>query len=171
MRLGADESSLKAYKQEKSKEPYPGQKLVGRTIYLMRELTAPKNFGAMYCVTGSAMQLDDGAVHRGGTQPDTYQALEVILDMPWKYGVVGCMVSFHSSKDRSLLIQSFPPEIWDAFEGDHLSAGQYPELETYRGRTHLAEMITLLRPPLPHRRKCVSDSGEPCIIQGVLLFA
>jgi len=55
----------------------------------MGELSAPKDFGApLLCDFGSAMKLDDEAVHREGIQSDIYWALEVILNMPWKYGVV-----------------------------------------------------------------------------------
>jgi serine/threonine-protein kinase SRPK3 len=38
-------------------------------------------------------------------------------------------------------------QIWDIFEGDSLFTGQDRELQTYRSRAHLAEMIRLLGPP------------------------
>lgn len=60
--------------------------------------------------------------------------------------------------------------IWDAFEGEHLFTGRDPELETYRGRAHLAEMIALLGPPPPGllaraklRSKFFSDAGDFCV--------
>lgn len=38
-------------------------------------------------------------------------------------------------------------QVWDLFEGGRLFSGTDPELGTYRGRAHLAEMIALLGPP------------------------
>ncbi|KAG6188441.1 hypothetical protein E4U10_005257 [Claviceps purpurea] len=83
-----------------------------------------------------------------------YRAPEVILEIPWTSSVdiwnVGCM-------------------IWETFQGDNLFTGHDPELKTYRGRAHLAEMIALLGPPPPSllaranlRSKFFSDAGEFC---------
>ncbi|KAH7049463.1 kinase-like domain-containing protein [Macrophomina phaseolina] len=155
MLLRADESVLRAFEQEELEEPCPRKQLDGRTIYLSRGLNTPKDFGApVLCDLGSAVPLDDGAEHREDIQPNVYRAPEVILDIPWTYSVdiwnVGCMV-------------------WDAFEGEHLFTGHDPELDTYRGRAHLAEMIALLGPPPPSllaraslRSKFFSDAGDFC---------
>ncbi|KAF2627370.1 kinase-like protein [Macroventuria anomochaeta] len=151
--LGADESVLRAFEQEEFNEPCPRKELDGRIIYLSRELSIPQDFDApVLCDLGSAVLLDDGAERREDIQPNVYRAPEVILDIPWTYSVdiwnVGCM-------------------IWDAFEGEHLFTGLGPELETYRGRAHLAEMIALLGPPPPSllaqanlRSKFFSVAGE-----------
>ncbi|KAK7513784.1 kinase-like domain-containing protein [Phyllosticta citriasiana] len=155
MLLGADSSVLRDFEQEELEEPCPRKEVDGRTIYLSRELNTPKDFGApVLCDLGSAVPLDDGAEHREDIQPNVYRAPEVILDIPWTYSVdiwnAGCMV-------------------WDAFKGEHLFTGHDPELQTYRGRAHLAEMIALLGPPPPNllvranlRNKFYSDAGGLC---------
>ncbi|KAK7549249.1 kinase-like domain-containing protein [Phyllosticta citricarpa] len=155
MLLGADSSVLRDFEQKEIEEPCPRKEVDGRIIYSSRELNTPKDFGApVLCDLGSAVPLDDGAEHREDIQPNVYRAPEVILDIPWTYSVdiwnVGCMV-------------------WDAFEGEHLFTGHDPELQTYRGRAHLAEMIALLGPPPPSllaranlRSKFFSDAGDFC---------
>ncbi|KAK8169090.1 kinase-like domain-containing protein [Phyllosticta citrichinensis] len=153
--LGADNSVLKTFEREELEEPSPRKQLDGQIIYLSRKLNMPRDFGApVLCDLGSAVPLDDEAEHREDIQPDVYRAPEVILDISWTYSVdiwnVGCMV-------------------WDAFEGEHLFTGQDPELNTYRGRAHLAEIIALLGPPPPSflaranlKSKFFSDAGDFC---------
>ncbi|KAF2139556.1 uncharacterized protein K452DRAFT_254010 [Aplosporella prunicola CBS 121167] len=153
--LPADNSVLEEFEQEELTEPCPRKELYGGIIYLSRELNMPKDFYApILCDFGSAVPLDDGVEHREDIQPNVYRAPEIILDIPWTYSVdiwnVGCMV-------------------WDAFQGEHLFTGNDPELQTYRGRAYLAEMIVLLGPPPPSllaranlRSKFFSDAGEFC---------
>lgn len=105
MLLGADESVLGAFEQKEVNEPCPRKELDGRTIYLSRELSTPKEFGApVLCDLGSAVRLDDGAEHREDIQPNVYRAPEVILDIPWTCSVdiwnVGCMVSVSGLNER-----------------------------------------------------------------------
>ncbi|KAH9868317.1 hypothetical protein J1614_007389 [Plenodomus biglobosus] len=150
--IGADKSILEAFEQAELNGPIPRKDVDGRTIYLSRELTTPKEFGApVLCDLGSAVELDDGVEHREDIQPNVYRAPEVILDIPWTCSVdiwnVGCV-------------------IWDALENEHLFTGHDPELNIYRGRAHLAEMIALLGPPPPSllaranlRSKFFSDGG------------
>ncbi|KAG6197735.1 hypothetical protein E4U50_007833 [Claviceps purpurea] len=152
MLLGADESVLREFEQEELNNPCPRKELEGRTVHQSRELNQAKNFDALVlCDFGSAMRLDDGIARREDIQPDVYRAPEVVLGIPWTSSVdiwnVGCM-------------------IWDCFQGGHLFTGHDPELKTYRGRAHLAEMIALLGPPPPSilaragfRSKFFSDSG------------
>ncbi|KAG6092112.1 hypothetical protein E4U30_005847 [Claviceps sp. LM220 group G6] len=154
MLLGADESVLRDFEQEELNNPCPRKELEGRTVYQSRELNQAKNFDALVlCDFGSAMTLDDGIARREDIQPDVYRAPEVVLGIPWTSSVdiwnVGCM-------------------IWDCFQGGHLFTGHDPELKTYRGRAHLAEMIALLGTPPPSilarasfRSKFFSDSGIP----------
>ncbi|KAG5988033.1 hypothetical protein E4U52_006952 [Claviceps spartinae] len=154
MLLGADESVLRELEQEELNNPCPRKELEGRTVYQSRELNQAKNFDALLlCDFGSAMTLDDGIARREDIQPDVYRAPEVVLGIPWTSSVdiwnVGCM-------------------IWDCFQGGHLFTGHDPELKTYKGRAHLAEMIALLGPPPPSilarasfRSKFFSDSGIP----------
>ncbi|KAK7536422.1 kinase-like domain-containing protein [Phyllosticta citribraziliensis] len=153
--LGADSPVLKTFEREELEEPSPRKQLDGQIIYLSRKLNMPRDFGApVLCDLGSAMPLDDEAEHREDIQPDVYRAPEVILDISWTYSVdiwnVGCMV-------------------WDAFEGEHLFTGQDPELNLYRGRAHLAEMIALLGPPPPNllaranlKSNFFNDAGDFC---------
>ncbi|KAG6215641.1 hypothetical protein E4U34_005568 [Claviceps purpurea] len=135
MLLGTDESVLREFEQEELNNPCPRKELEGKTVYQSRELKQAKNFDALVlCDFGSAMHLDDGIARREDIQPDVYRAPEVVLGIPWTSSVdiwnVGCM-------------------IWDCFQGGHLFTGHDPELKTYRGRAHLAEMIALLGPPPP----------------------
>jgi serine/threonine-protein kinase SRPK3 len=104
--FGADESVLSALEQEKLNEPCPMKELEGRTIYLTREFSIPKDYGEpVLCDLGSAVRLGDDAEHREDIQPNVYQAPEIILDIPWTYSVdiwnVGCMVSTNDSNERS----------------------------------------------------------------------
>ncbi|KAI1125820.1 serine threonine protein kinase, CMGC group [Nemania abortiva] len=148
-----DDSVFSEFEQREIRDPCPRKVLGDRTIYVSRELSMPKRWGApVLCDFGSAVYGDEE--HREDVQPDVYRAPEVILGAPWTYKIdiwnVGCMV-------------------WDLFEGGHLFTGQDPELNTYRSRAHLAEIMALLgQPPqqlltqgsLTH--KFFSDKGEFC---------
>jgi serine/threonine-protein kinase SRPK3 len=130
----------------------------------------PKDVGApVLCDFGSSVPLDDGNEHREDIQPNVYRAPEIIIDIPWTYSVdiwnVGCVVRYSSFNERTSTDILFS-QVWDAFQGEHLFTGQDPELQTYRGPAHLAEMIALLGPPLPsllaqanRRSKFFSDAG------------
>ncbi|KAL1386112.1 kinase-like domain-containing protein [Phyllosticta capitalensis] len=155
MLLGADESIFRDFEQRELDAPCPRKEVDGRIIYLTRELNIPKEIREpVLCDFGSALPLGDGVERHEDIQPNIYRAPEIILGIPWTYSVdmwnVGCVV-------------------WDAFEGGRLFTGRDPELSTYRGRAHLAEMIALLGPPPPSllaratlRAKFFSDTGEFC---------
>ncbi|KAG6151113.1 hypothetical protein E4U11_008007 [Claviceps purpurea] len=144
IQFGTDEAVLSAFEQEELDNPCPRKEAGGRTVYESRLLQAPKNLGApVLCDFGSAMRLDDGIPRLGDIQPITYRAPEVILEIPWTSSVdiwnVGCM-------------------IWDTVQGETLFTGHDPELKTYRGRAHLAEMISdsapwtsAAEPPRPNK--------------------
>ncbi|KAL2212720.1 serine threonine protein kinase, CMGC group [Sarocladium strictum] len=113
-------------------EPSP-RKIIDehRSIYLSRELTMSKGFGApVLCDFGSAVVGD--FEHLEDIQPDVYRAPEVVVEAPWSYEVdiwnAGCM-------------------IWDLIEGGHLFTGMDHEHQRYRSRAHLAEMVALLGDP------------------------
>lgn len=130
----SDQSALSNFEQGELKAPSPRKEVRGRCIYTSRELGMPKRIGApILCDLESA--VDGGVEHTEDVQPNIYRAPEVILEAPWTYSIdiwnVGCMV-------------------WDLFEGCSLFTGQDPDLQTYRSRAHLAEMISLLGPPQPH---------------------
>ncbi|ROW10362.1 hypothetical protein VMCG_02009 [Cytospora schulzeri] len=132
---------------------------------MSRELGLPKEWGApILCDFGSTVPGD--VEHLEDIQPNVYRAPEVIVEAPWTYSVdvwnVGCMV-------------------WDIFEGGHLLTGHDPELQTYRSRAHLAEMIALLGPPplslLSRENSChrfFSDKGEErpsiCGSSGIIAY-
>ncbi|KAG6242750.1 hypothetical protein E4U25_003057 [Claviceps purpurea] len=169
--FGADKSVLEALEKEELENPCPRKEIDGRTICLSRKLGIPKQVGdPVLCDLGSALRLGDGITRREDIQPDVYRAPEVILGIPWSYSVdiwnVGCMVSCQSLE---VALYNLPTQIWDAFEGEHLFTGHDPELKTYRGRAHLAEIIALLGPPPPSLlpranlgSKFFSDAGEFC---------
>ncbi|EAW21468.1 uncharacterized protein NFIA_066320 [Aspergillus fischeri NRRL 181] len=93
-------------------------------IYVSLELRMPREWGApVLCDFGSA--VSGGIDHSEDIQPNIYRSPEVILEVPWTY---------------SIDIWN----IWDIFEGESLFTGHDPELQTYRSRAHLAEMISLL---------------------------
>ncbi|PGH16326.1 CMGC/SRPK protein kinase [Helicocarpus griseus UAMH5409] len=126
-----DDSVFNDFVEEELGSPCPRKEIDGRIIYTSRELKMPKVWGApVLCDFGSAMPGD--IPHSEDIQPDVYRAPEVILQVPWGYNVdiwnVGCM-------------------IWNIFEGGSLFTGQDPELQTYRSRVHLAQIISLLGPP------------------------
>ncbi|KAL4807996.1 kinase-like domain-containing protein [Aspergillus unguis] len=149
----ADDSVFSDFVEEELQNPCPRKEIDARTIYMSRELRMPKEWGApVLCDFGSAMLGD--REHFEDIQPNIYRAPEVILEAPWTYSAdiwnVGCM-------------------IWNIFEGDSLFTGHDPELQTYRSRAHLAEIISLLGPPpqgllaqgrLSH--KFFSDKGDFC---------
>ncbi|KAI1077700.1 kinase-like domain-containing protein [Whalleya microplaca] len=126
-----DDTVFSDFEEQELRDPCPRKELDGRTIYISRELRMPKQWGApVLCDFGSAVYGD--SEHLEDVQPNIYRAPEVILEVPWTYSIdiwnVGCMV-------------------WDVFEGGHLFTGHDPELQTYRSRAHLSEMIALLGPP------------------------
>ncbi|GIK01528.1 hypothetical protein Aspvir_005566 [Aspergillus viridinutans] len=149
----ADDSVFSDFEERELQTPCPRKELDGRIIYVSRELRMPREWAApVLCDFGSAMS--SGIQHSEDIQPNIYRAPEVILEVPWTYSVdiwnVGCM-------------------IWDLFEGESLFTGHDPELQTYRSRAHLAEMIGLLgSPPLSLlaqgklSSKFFSDEGDFC---------
>ncbi|CAK1360865.1 SRSF protein kinase 3 [Cercospora beticola] len=151
--LGGDSAVFQEFENQQLTDPCPRKELPDRTIYVSRELGMPRDIGEpVLCDFGSATALDDGIEHREDIQPNIYRAPEVILDIPWTYSVdiwnAGCVV-------------------WDISQGESLFSGKDPELGTYRGRAHLAEMIALLGPPPESllaraglKSKFFSDSGQ-----------
>ncbi|KAL4787454.1 kinase-like domain-containing protein [Aspergillus varians] len=148
----ADDSVFTIFEEEELQDPSPRKEQDGRTIYLTRELKMlPGKTGApVLSDFGSAMLGD--REHLEDVQPNIYRAPEVILEVPWSYSIdiwnVGCM-------------------IWNLFEGGSLFTGMDPELQTYRSKAHLAEMINLLGPPPPsflaranQSQKFFSETGE-----------
>ncbi|EME41198.1 hypothetical protein DOTSEDRAFT_73580 [Dothistroma septosporum NZE10] len=126
-----DDSVFDKYEDSELRDPSARKVLDDRTIYISRDLSPPKEWGApVLCDFGSAIPGD--VEHTEDIQPDIYRAPEVILEIPWSHEVdiwnAGCMV-------------------WDLFEGGHLFTGHDPEVHRYRSRGHLAEMIALLGPP------------------------
>ncbi|QVM13755.1 hypothetical protein D8B26_008386 [Coccidioides posadasii str. Silveira] len=151
----ADDSVFTHFEESELQTPCPRKELDdGRIIYESRQLTMPKNFAPpVLCDFGSAMPGDVDE-HLEDIQPNFYRAPEVILEIPWSYSVdiwnAGCVA-------------------WDMFEGEFLFTGHDPELQTYRSRAHLAEMIGLLGPPPPNllaqgrlTSKFFSEEGEFC---------
>ncbi|KAH6614661.1 kinase-like domain-containing protein [Chaetomium sp. MPI-SDFR-AT-0129] len=126
-----EESCLEEFERAELTNPSPRKEVDGRFIYLSRQVDQPKGVGApVLCDFGAAVFGD--SVHHDDVQPDRYRCPEVILGIPWHSQIdiwnVGCLV-------------------WDLFEGGRLFSGTDPEVGTYRGRAHLAEMIALLGPP------------------------
>jgi serine/threonine-protein kinase SRPK3 len=75
MLLGADESVLRTFEQEELNDPCPRKELDGRTIYLSREFSTPKDFSApVLCDLGSSVSIEDGTEHREDIQPNVYRA-------------------------------------------------------------------------------------------------
>ncbi|KAK9787336.1 hypothetical protein SCARD494_10651 [Seiridium cardinale] len=125
-----DDSVFEVFEEEELQNPSPRKVLTDRTVYASRALRTPKEWGApVLCDFGSAVSGE--GEHLEDIQPDIYRAPEVILQIPWTYSVDIW-------------------NIWDVFEGGHLFTGRDPESQTYRSRTHLAEMIALLGPPSPN---------------------
>lgn len=61
-------------------------------------------------------------------------------------------------------------QIWNLYEGGSLFSGHDPEIQSYRGRAHLAEMIRLLGSPPPDllargnlTHRFFSEEGKPSI--------
>ena len=92
-----DDSVFEKYEELELQDPSPRKVLDdGRTIYVSRDLSPPKHWGApILCDFGSAIPGD--VEHTEDIQPNIYRAPEVILEIPWSYEVdswnVGCMVS------------------------------------------------------------------------------
>ncbi|GFF55895.1 hypothetical protein IFM58399_10185 [Aspergillus lentulus] len=148
-----DDSVFSDFEEQELQTPCPRKGLDGRIIYVSWELRMPKECGApVLCDFGSA--VFGGIEHSEDIQPNIYRAPEVILEVPWTCSVdiwnVGCM-------------------IWDIFEDGFSFTGHDPELQTYRSRAHLAEVISLLGPPPPSllsqgrlSHKFFSDEGDFC---------
>ncbi|KAG6835546.1 hypothetical protein H0H93_000321 [Arthromyces matolae] len=129
-----DDAIFKKFEQAELDSPTPRKELDdGRIIYISRPLEIPDHVGfPVLCDFGSAVWGEE--VQTDDVQPNIYRSPEVILGIPWSYEIdiwnVGCLV-------------------WDLFEGTNLFSGIDPELDVYRGRAHLAEMIKLMGPPPP----------------------
>ncbi|KAM3423965.1 hypothetical protein BST61_g1358 [Cercospora zeina] len=151
--FGGDSAVFQDFESQELTDPCPRKELSDRMIYASRELCMPQDIGEpVLCDFGSTTALDDGSEHREDIQPNIYRAPEIILDLPWTYSVdiwnAGCVV-------------------WDIFQGESLFSGKDPEVGTYRGRAHLAEMIALIGHPPEAllaranlRRKFFSESGQ-----------
>lgn len=180
-----DESVLTDFEQNELQSPSPKKEEEDRTIYTSRELQYPSPMGdPILCDFGSAVV--GGIEHREDIQPNAYRALEVMLDVPWTYSVdiwnVGCMVSLISPVALVLLMNfnhlliPAVPQIWHIFEGRGLFTGRDPEVDRYRTRAHLAEVIDLIGPPPPEftargalSRRFFSEQGEfkeTCLLKG-----
>lgn len=59
------------------------------------------------------------------------------------FGMLAAWYLTMMTASMTLLIR----QVWDLFKGESLLTGRDPELQTYRSRAHLAEMIRLLGPP------------------------
>ncbi|KAH7095003.1 kinase-like domain-containing protein [Paraphoma chrysanthemicola] len=126
-----DDSVFSDFEDRELKTPCARKEIDGRVIYESHELRMPKEWGApVLCDFGSAVPGD--VEHSEDIQPDIYRAPEVIIEAPWSYSAdiwnVGCM-------------------IWSIFENEPLFTGHDPELQTYRSRAHIAEMVSLLGQP------------------------
>ncbi|CZT11199.1 related to protein kinase [Rhynchosporium graminicola] len=103
----------------------------GYNLYRSVNFGIPKTFGRPILCDFSLAR--NGQVeHCHDIQPDPYRAPEVILEMPWTYGVdkwnIGVMV-------------------WDMFENRRLFDGLDPDTGKYGNRFHLASIVGLLGPP------------------------
>lgn len=142
-----DDSVFRDFEEKELQDPCPRKELDGRTIYTSRDLAIPRNIGAPILCDFSSAVLGDRD-HSEDIQPNIYRAPEVILEIPWTYSVdvwnAGCVVR------KARILRNSPGlhrQIWNLFEGGSLFSGRDSEFQTYRSRTHLAEMIRLLGPP------------------------
>ncbi|KAG6269755.1 hypothetical protein E4U47_003983 [Claviceps purpurea] len=157
------QEGVRDFEQEELDNPSPRKELDGKIIYQSRELGPAYEVSRLVLSDfGSSMRLDDGIEHLEDIQPDVYRAPEVILQIPWTSSVdiwnAGCLVSVLASRSGT------------ASREGHLFTGREPEFETYRSRSHLAEIIALLGPPPPSllaradlRSKFFSDTGKSCV--------
>ncbi|KAH6627486.1 kinase-like domain-containing protein [Chaetomium tenue] len=148
----SDESALMRFEQAELDHPSPRKEVNGRVIHITRMVDVDTSAMGwpILCDFGSAVFADK--LHDSYAQPRQYRAPEVVLKVPWGHKIdiwnVGCL-------------------IWDIFEGRNLFDGIDPKDSAYRGRAHLAEMISLLGPPPPEfinrgdlKDKFFSESGE-----------
>lgn len=93
----ADDSAFIKAEEDELQDPSLRKEIDGRNIYLSRdlEIVSGKIGTPVLCDFGSAVLGD--REHLEDVQPDIYRAPEVILEVPWSYGIdiwnVGCMVS------------------------------------------------------------------------------
>ncbi|KAH0578353.1 hypothetical protein H2248_003967 [Termitomyces sp. 'cryptogamus'] len=129
-----DPTSLEKFEQAELENPSPRKEINGRFIYLSREIEYPNNACGVPIICDFGHAVWGGEKHVNDAQPDKYRSPEVILNVPWCYEVdvwsIACL-------------------IWDIFEDASLFNGFDDEYHTYRGRTHLAEMIAIMGPPPP----------------------
>ncbi|KKF96578.1 Serine/threonine-protein kinase SRPK [Ceratocystis platani] len=147
-----DDKTLYDFEEAEVASPTPRKELGdGRVIYVSRTIDRPSKIRPpVLCDLGSAFPGDTPRME--DVQPDQYRSPEMILGIPWSYRIdvwsVGCM-------------------IWDLFEAKMLFRGRDPEHNTYRGRAHLAEIISVLGFPKldliqrgDYRSKFFADTGE-----------
>lgn len=172
-----DPTVFEKFEQAELEHPTPRKEIDGRVIYLSRELDIPKILGPpVLCDFGSAAWGEER--HEEDVQPDVYRSPEVILKVPWSYEIdiwnAGCMVGNNEAQCRFYLVcqpmTDVKVQVWDLFEGGHMFYGTDPELNVYRSRAHLAEIIALLGPPPREfvargllRSKFFSEQGQSSV--------
>lgn len=93
-----DDSVFKEFEERSSLDPTPRKQVDGRTIYMSSQFKMPKEWGLrapVLCDFGGALPGD--TKYMGVVQPQRYRAPEVMLGVPWGYGIdiwgAACMVS------------------------------------------------------------------------------
>ena len=93
-----DDAVFEEFEQRQMVDPTPRKQLDGRTIYVSSQFTMPKEWGMrapILCDFGGA--LPGHMKYMGDVQPRRYRAPEVMLGIPWGYGIdiwgAACMVS------------------------------------------------------------------------------
>lgn len=89
------DSVFNDFEAEELRNPCPQKESEGRTIYMSRDLKAPKDIGPpVLCDFSLAVFGDEENIEC--VQPNIYRTPEVILEAPWDYKIdiwnVGCMV-------------------------------------------------------------------------------
>ncbi|KAG6127040.1 hypothetical protein E4U38_006518 [Claviceps purpurea] len=147
---------------------------VTSTVWLARDLSGCRHVALKIYVTSNEMgEMQD-------VELDAYMCIEnSSINHPGRRAIRLLLDSFDIDGPVARWAASVPCAfaiaLWDSVYapfsglGDHLFIGRDPEFKTYRGRTHLAEIIALLGPPSPSllpganlRSKFFSDVGEFC---------
>lgn len=148
-----DESLLTEFEQAEADEPSPTKVIdETRTIYGSRKLGLPKNLlwgQPVLCDFGEARI---GHSHKGLIQPELYRAPEVLFNMGWGCGAdiwsIAMLVSLPitcSLREKHLPL-TYPSQIWDLFEGQHLFHA-LDEAQEWSASHHVAEMVGYLGTP------------------------
>jgi serine/threonine-protein kinase SRPK3 len=164
-----DKGLLPFFENAEMTKPSARKTIGPHTVYDSRGLLWTKNHGRpVLCDFGEARFGQES--YTDDIQPYPYRAPEVILKIPWSYGVdiwnVGVMVSCVQVRTRKSHTDLLG-QIWPLFENKLLFSTRDRD-GNYSSGAHLASIVAILEPPPPELLQRSETSWEYFKTDGTL---